>query len=64
MTRRNNSLRPISGKIYVQRACHVTKYDATFGIDKDEHSKKVIAQNASSLTKSKDVIATLLGGMF
>jgi hypothetical protein len=46
MTKQNNSLRAILEKLYVQPACHVTKYGATFGIDKDELSKKAIAQNA------------------
>jgi hypothetical protein len=59
MTKRNSSLGAILEKVYVQPACHVTNYGATFGIDKDELNKKAIVQNALSLIKSEDAIVAL-----
>ena len=46
MTKRDSSLTAILEKVYVLPACHVTNYGATFGIDKDEFSKKAIVQSA------------------
>jgi hypothetical protein len=46
MTKRNSSSRAILEKVYVQPACHATNCGATFGIDKDELSKRAIVLNA------------------